>query len=146
PLIINDRLDIALACNADGVHLGQKDIPLPAARKVLGPEKIIGITAANKAQAEKAQSQGADYLGVGPVFHTDSKDKPSPELGIQNLFLIRKQIKIPILAIGGINSQNAAAVMSTGVHGIAVISAVLNSSDPKESTQKLIREIGKTKS
>jgi len=143
PLIINDRVDIALACGAQGVHLGQKDLPLPYARKLLGKDKIIGITAPNKELAKKAESQGADYLGVGPVFHTESKQKSLKPLGLTKLSSIRKKIKIPILAIGGINSQNAAEVMSTGVDGIAVISAVMGSSDPVASTQKLIQEIKK---
>ncbi len=141
PFIINDRVDIALACKADGVHLGQKDIPPHIAREILGEEKIIGVTTANLEQAKEAESKGADYLGVGPVFPTESKQKPLSPIGIKQLSLIRKQIKIPILAIGGINPQNAAEVMSTGVEGIAVISAVLKAEDPQTATKKLLREI-----
>lgn len=143
PFIINDRVDIALACQADGVHLGQKDLPLPTARKILGRDKIIGITAPNIELAKKAESQGADYLGVGPVFYTESKQKAIKPLGIKKLSLIRRNINIPILAIGGIAPQNAAEVMSTGVDGVAVISAVLGSEDPEASTQELIQEIKK---
>lgn len=145
PFIINDRIDIALACQADGVHLGQKDLPLPYAREILGQDKIIGITTPTSKLAKKAESQGADYVGVGPVFYTESKQRAKKPIGLKQLSLIRKNINIPILAIGGIKPQNAAAVMSTGVDGIAVISAILGSTDPLDSTQKLIHEINKKK-
>jgi thiamine-phosphate pyrophosphorylase len=140
PFIINDRIDIALACQADGVHLGQKDLPLPSAREILGKNKIIGITAPNKKLAQKAELQGADYLGVGPVFHTESKEKAKKPMGIKQLSMIREDINIPILAVGGINPQNAAEVMATGVDGVAVISAVFGSKDPQSSIQKIIQE------
>lgn len=145
PFIINDRIDIALACQADGVHLGQKDLPLPYAREILGKNKIIGMTAPNKDLAQKAEFQGADYLGVGPVFHTESKEKAKKPMGIKQLSMIREDINIPILAIGGIKPQNVAEVMTTGVDGVAVISAVLGSKDPISSTQRLIQEIKKKK-
>jgi len=145
PLIINDRIDIALACKADGVHLGQKDLPLPFAREIMGKNKTIGITAMNIKQAETAESQGADYIGVGPVFYTGSKKKASKPIGLEKLEYIRKNIKIPILAIGGINPQNAARVMLTGVNGIAVISAILGAVDTTVSTKKLLKEIRKRK-
>ncbi len=145
PLIINDRTDIALACKADGVHLGQKDLPLPFAREIMGKNKIIGITATNNKQAEEAESQGADYIGVGPVFDTGSKKEASKPIGLDQLAMIRKNIKIPILAIGGINPQNAALVLSSGVNGIAVISAILGSADVIASTKNLLKEIRKGK-
>lgn len=145
PLIINDRTDIALACKADGVHLGQKDLPLPFAREIMGKNKIIGITATNNKQAEEAESQGADYIGVGPVFDTGSKKEASKPIGLDQLAIIRKNIKIPILAIGGINPQNAALVLSSGVNGIAVISAILGSADVIASTKNLLKEIRKGK-
>jgi len=145
PLIINDRTDIALACKADGVHLGQKDLPLPAAREIMGKNKIIGITATNNKQAEEAESQGADYIGVGPVFDTGSKKEASKPIGLAQLEKIRKNIKIPILAIGGINPHNAARVLSSGVNGIAVISAILGSADVTASTKNLLKEIRKGK-
>jgi len=146
PFIINDRIDIALACQSDGVHLGQKDLPLPYAREILGRDKTIGMTASNIELAKKAESEGADYLGVGPVFYTESKQKAKKPIGLKQLSLIRRNINIPILAIGGIKPQNAAEVMSTGVNGVAVISAILGSKDPKASTQKLFQQIKKQKS
>jgi thiamine-phosphate pyrophosphorylase len=146
PFIINDRADIALACHADGVHLGQKDLPLHFARKILGKNKIIGITAPGIQQAEKAQSQGANYIGVGPVFFTESKKKASEPLGLKQLSLIRKHIRIPILAIGGINPQNVTQVISTGVDGVAVISAILDAESSEEATKKLLHGIRKIKS
>jgi len=145
PLIINDRTDIALACKADGVHLGQKDLPLPAAREIMGKNKIIGITTTNNKQAEEAESQGADYIGLGPVFKTGSKKEASRPIGLEQLEKIRKNIRIPILAIGGINPQNAARVLSSGVNGIAVISAILGFADVTASTKNLLKEIRKGK-
>jgi len=146
PFIINDRIDIALACHADGVHLGQKDLPLHFARKILGKDKIIGVTAPNIQQAEKAQSQGASYIGVGPVFYTESKKNASEPLGLKQLSFIRKHITLPILAIGGINPQNVAQVISTGVDGVAVISAILGAESSEVATKKLLQGIRKIKS
>jgi len=138
PLIINDRVDIALSCDATGVHLGKKDLPLPFARKLLGPQKIIGITAHSLREAQEAEEGGADYLGVGPVFLSPSKKDLKTALGLQGLLAIREKIRIPILAIGGINPENAHDVMATGVNGIAVISAILGAKDIEKATKKLL--------
>jgi len=137
PFIINDRVDIALACDATGVHLGKKDLPLPFARKLLGPQKIIGITAHSLRESLEAEEGGADYLGVGPVFLSPSKKDLKTALGLHGLFSIRKKVSIPILAIGGINPENAHDVMATGVNGIAVISAILGAKDIEKATKKL---------
>ena len=141
PLIINDRIDIALALDADGVHLGQKDMPLQIARKILGKEKIIGISVNNIEEAMEAENNGADYLGVGPVFPTTTKPDIRAPLGIEGLRKIREKIKIPIIAIGGINKSNVHEVYSTGVDGIAVVSAIILSPDPCQAAEKLIEEI-----
>ena len=141
PLIINDRLDIALACDASGVHLGQEDLPLHLARKQLGGRRIIGITVNTAEEAIEAESSGADYLGVGPVFFTPTKERLKPVLGLEGLRAIRKKVGIPILAVGGINAENAAEVMATGVDGIAVVSAILGSKDVQAATRKLLRAI-----
>ena len=141
PLIINDRIDIALALDADGVHLGQKDMPLQIARKILGKEKIIGISVNNIEEAMEAENNGADYLGVGPVFPTTTKPDVRAPLGIEGLRKIREKIKIPIIAIGGINKSNVHEVYSTGVDGIAVVSAIILSPDPCQAAEKLIEEI-----
>jgi len=143
PLIINDRIDIALACGAEGVHLGQEDIPLPYARKILGKKKRIGISVNTVNEAEEAEKGGADYLGVGPVYYTPSKRDLKAILGPSGLKVIREKVKIPILAIGGINAENAREVMSCGVDGIAVISALMEAEDIAEATRELIQEISK---
>jgi len=138
PFIINDRVDIALSCDATGVHLGKKDLPLLFARKLLGPQKIIGITAHSLREAQEAEEGGADYLGVGPVFLSPSKKHLKNTLGLRGLLTIREKISIPILAIGGINPENAHDVMATGVNGIAVISAILGAKDIEKATKKLL--------
>ncbi len=121
-LIINDHADIALAVDADGVHLGQDDLPLKEARRIMG-ERIIGISTHDLAQAREAQSGGADYIGFGPVFETLTKDAGSPK-GIDNLRLITQNITVPVVAIGGINGRNLRQVMDAGAAAAAVASAI----------------------
>ena len=145
PLIINDRVDISLACEADGVHLGQDDMPLPYARKILGKKRIIGISASTVEEAKAAEKGGADYIGVGPIFQTISKINIGPPLGLEGLRKIRERVKIPILAIGGISAANAADVISTGGDGVAVISAITAVADPKKAATEIIGLIGKLK-
>jgi len=122
--IINDYVDIALVANADGVHLGQDDMPVKEARKVIGRYKIIGVSTHTLRQAIDAQNSGADYIGFGPVFKTKTKDAGKPK-GIKYLIEIKKHIKIPVVAIGGITSENALAVLNRGAEAIAVISDIL---------------------
>ncbi len=145
PLIINDRVDIALACEAEGVHLGQDDMPLPFAREIMGKERIIGISASTAKEAEAAEKGGANYIGVGPIFRTASKKNTGPLLGLEGLSKIRKKVKIPILAIGGINAVNAAEVMRGGADGVAVISAIEGAVDPKSAASEIIELIGTPK-
>jgi thiamine-phosphate diphosphorylase len=145
PLIINDRVDIALACDAHGVHLGQDDIPLAHARAVLGKKKIIGISAATPEEAKAAEKGGADYIGVGPVFDTMSKTDPGPILGPAGLSEIRKRVRIPMIAIGGISVANVSEVISAGADGVAVISAIASAVDPKKEATKFIESIEKIK-
>lgn len=138
PLIINDRIDIALALGAEGVHLGQKDMPLQLARKILGKDRIIGISANNLQEALDAQNSGADYVGLGPVFFTGTKKDIEKPIGIHGLEEIVKNINLPSVAIGGINKNNAKDILKTGVNGISVISAILGSDDIKAACQGLI--------
>ncbi len=138
PLIINDRADIALACEADGLHLGQQDIPLIYARKILGANRLIGISVNTIAEAQKAEKEGADYIGAGPVYFTSSKDKLPTILGLEGLRAIREKVRIPILAIGGINSQNARDAITSGADGIAVISAIMGEKDINKATKNLL--------
>ena len=128
PLIINDRIDIALAANADGVHLGQSDIPCREARKILGADKIIGVSAALPEEAAKAQADGADYLGVGAVFSTSTKTNTRP-VTAEIIRQIRASVTIPFVVIGGINSENIRSLYGLGINGAAVVSAVVSQSD-----------------
>jgi thiamine-phosphate pyrophosphorylase len=139
--IVNDRVDIALAMNADGVHLGLDDLPARAARSLLGPDAIIGVSVSNTAEASQATLDGADYIGAGHIFPTFSKEKSTPPLGVAVIESIRKAAGLPLVAIGGISLQNAAEVMNSGASGIAVISAVSGADNPVMATKALIRQI-----
>jgi len=143
PLIINDRLDIALACGADGVHLGQNDMPLEEARRILGDKVIIGISASSVQSAIEAERGGADYIGVSPVFPTPTKEDTSPALGLSGLREMRKAVKIPLVGIGGLNSGNAADVTRSGADGIAVVSAIMSAPDPEQAARRIREEIRK---
>lgn len=136
PLIINDRVDVALAVDAEGVHVGQKDMPASKARKIIGKKKILGVSANTVKEAIQAQKDGADYLGVGPIFPTSTKIDADPAIGIEGLKEIRNAVKIPIIAIGSINRQNAKEVIKFA-DGIAVISAVLGAKNPLLATREL---------
>jgi thiamine-phosphate pyrophosphorylase len=134
--LINDRIDIALAVDADGVHLGQSDMPYRAARKMLGPKKIIGITVHNLSEAMEAQRLGANYLGVSPIFQTATKSDAGKPAGIALIEEIRAQVDIPLIAIGGIDLANASEVIKSGADGLCAISAVVS----KESVGEEIRK------
>ena len=136
PLIINDRLDIAAAVDADGVHLGQKDLPADVARIMLGDDKIIGVSANNIKTAVKAELDGADYIGVGAVFGTRTKTDTIP-VSIQKLKEIRAAVKIPIVAIGGIKRSNIKLLNGTRIDGVAVVSAVLASNNITVAAREL---------
>lgn len=134
-LIINDYADIARAVDADGVHIGQDDLPLDAARTIM-KDKIIGISTHNLAQAKAAESGGADYIGFGPVFHTTTKNAGKP-LGIKNLRMITEHVSIPVMAIGGINPDNLNSVMDAGADAIAVATAILDG-DIRENIERFM--------
>ena len=137
PLIINDRLDIALAVDADGVHVGQEDLPVAVVRRLLGPDKIIGATAPTVATALQAEAEGADYIGSGAVFPTLTK--PGKQvLPLAVLTQIKQAVRVPVVAIGGITADNLLALKNTGIDGIAVVSAIMNSADPAAATQEIL--------
>ncbi len=138
--IVNDHADIALAVDADGVHLGQDDLPLEQARKLLGPLKLIGISTHSLEQAREAERRGADYIGFGPIFSTTTKDAETIQ-GIAGLAGIRNAVTIPIIAIGGIKQENVADVIRAGADGVAVISAILSAEDPAEAAAAMIKAI-----
>lgn len=136
PLIINDRLDIALAVDADGLHVGQDDLPILKARELLGPNKIIGASVSILTEALLAQQQDANYLGVGAVFSTSTKTD-APEVSLKQLELIKKSVTIPVVAIGGINLTNLKRVMATGIDGVSVVSAILAQKDILKASKQL---------
>lgn len=136
PLIINDRIDIAILVDADGVHLGQQDIPVIEARKILGKNKIIGLSASKINEAEKGVIDGADYLGIGAIFPTKTK-LDAKENNIENLKNIKREINIPIVAIGGINQENIIEVSRTGVAGAAMVSAILGNNNIEDVTKNI---------
>ena len=137
--VINDRLDIAMAVDADGVHLGQSDMPIEKAKEILGHKKIIGISAKNMEEALEAQKYGADYIGVGAIFATDTK-KDSGLIDLETLKDMTDQINIPVLAIGGIGLGKLGYLKDTGIDGICVISDILGSDDPEKRTRELLEE------
>lgn len=136
PLIINDRLDICLAADADGVHLGQKDIPCSVARKILGADKLIGVSAALPEEAIQAELDGADYLGVGAVFTTSTKSDTRP-VTPDIIRQIRASVSIPFVAIGGINSGNISRLYGLGINGAAVVSAVVAQNDIEAAAREM---------
>lgn len=140
PFIVNDRLDVALAVDADGVHVGQDDLPASIARRLIGPEKILGVSATNLEEALRAEQDGADYLGVGPIFATPTKPDAAPPMGLEGLAEVCRRVSIPVVAIGGINDQNAAAVIEAGADGVAVVSAVVAAPDVAAAARRL-REV-----
>lgn len=144
PLIINDNVEIAKAIDADGVHLGQSDEELTRAREILGDRKIIGISVGNVEEAKLAEKNGADYLGIGAVFYTDSKKDINEPMGIAGLKRIVKSVNIPNVAIGGIHLSNVKEVMETGTDGIAVISEILGKKNIREATVNLKKRLKKS--
>lgn len=143
--IVNDRIDVALAAQADGAHLGQDDLPASDARKILGRDKIIGISVNTLEQAREAQQQGADYIGVGPVFETGTKDVEYDPVGVDLLKEMAKEIHIPKVAIGGITSGNAFEVVRSGADGVAVVTAVISAPDVAAAASSLRVEVEKAR-
>lgn len=137
PLIINDRVDVALAVGAAGVHLGQKDMAIADARRLTGSRMIIGISAESLEDALRAESEGADYIGVSPVFATATKADAAPPLGLAGLRRIRAAVALPLVGIGGISRDNAGAVIAAGADGVAVVSAVVAASCPRNAAREL---------
>ena len=138
PLIINDRLDITLAINAAGVHLGQNDLPPEIARRLLKPDQVLGVSATDLEQALQAEEAGADYLGIGAIFPTETK-KDATYVTLDDLAKIKEKVKIPVVAIGGINQKNIQLVKEQSVDGIAVVSAILAEEEIKHAAENLIK-------
>ena len=141
PLIVNDRLDVALAIEAEGVHVGLDDMPLPLARRLLGPRCLVGYSPNTVEAALRGQQEGANYLGVGDVFGTPSKPDAGQPIGVEGLAAIVEAVSIPVVAIGGITIENAAAAARAGAAGVAVISAVMGAVDPAAAARRLRRAV-----
>ena len=137
PLIINDRVDVALAIDAEGVHVGQSDMPCDVTRKLIGEDKILGVSAATIDEAKKAEKDGADYIGTGAVFPTVTKDD-APSITKQDLKDVVDSISIPVVAIGGITLENASQLKDTGIAGLSVVSAIMSAENPKKASQNLL--------
>ena len=136
-LIVNDRIDVALAIDADGVHVGQDDMPCSIARRILGPNKIVGVSAATPEEARLAEREGADYLGVGAIYSTATKLDAGASTGPALISEIKKAVDLPIVAIGGINVHNAAETILYGADGVAIVSAVVGAPDVRQATESL---------
>lgn len=139
--IVNDRCDLALAVEADGVHLGQEDLPLDLARKVMGPDKLIGVSTHNPDQVWEATAGKPDYLGFGPIFKPGSKQDHDPVVGLEGLRAIRKLTSLPVFAIGGIQIDQAGEVTRAGANGVAVISAILKAPDISHAVKSFLAQM-----
>jgi thiamine-phosphate pyrophosphorylase len=139
--IVNDRCDLALAVNADGVHLGQEDLPLDLARKVMGPDKLIGISTHNLNQVREATAGKPNYLGFGPIFKPGSKQDHDPIVGVEGLRAMCKLTSLPVFAIGGIQIDQAEEVIRAGAHGVAVISAILKAPDVSHAVKSFLAQM-----
>jgi thiamine-phosphate pyrophosphorylase len=138
PLIINDRIDVALALNADGVHLGQQDMPVGIARELLGPEKLIGLSVETAEHLTDEDLHHVDYLGVSPIFLTPTKDELRTAWGLEGLRQVLNFTDLPLVAIGSLNAENAAATIEAGAGAVAVVSAIVSVDDPEAATRRLV--------
>ena len=145
PLIINDRVDIALALDAEGVHLGQADMPIDLARKILGPRKIIGASVFTLKEAKIAEELGADYLGLSPIFVTETKPELTQHLGIKGIPLLKEAVQIPVVGIGSMSESNAYEAVKAGLDGVAVVSAICSREDPRAAAEAIKKEVLRAK-
>jgi thiamine-phosphate diphosphorylase len=141
PVVVNDRADLALAIDADGVHLGAGDLPPAEARRLLPRPKIVGVSTATPGEARAAEAAGADYLGAGPVFATATKPDAGPPIGLEGLAAIVAAVGIPVVGIGGIHAGNAAVVIEAGAAGVAVVSTLMTAEDPEAAARELRRRL-----
>jgi thiamine-phosphate pyrophosphorylase len=141
-LIVNDRSDVARAADADGVHLGQDDLPVPAARALLGPLAIVGVSTHSPGQALDAAAAGADYIGVGPVFTTTTKEHALPARGLELLRTVRAAVELPLVAIGGITPETAASVRAAGADAVAMIAALVRAPDVAAAVRDVLERLG----
>jgi thiamine-phosphate pyrophosphorylase len=142
--IVNDRLDLALAVEADGVHLGHEDLPPRLARPLLKPGMLLGVSTHSVEEAREAESAGADYIGFGPIYPTGTKEKTRPVVGIEGIRAVKAAVKVPLLAIGGITLERVSAVMGAGADGVAVISAIVGSKDITDACRAFLQALAAT--
>lgn len=141
PLIINDHIDIALAVDAAGVHVGQADMPVDVVRRLIGPDKLLGLSITAAADLARAPSTGVDYLGVGPVFPTGTKPDATPAMGVESFAAITRASTLPVVAIGGITADNCAVLFAAGAQGVAVVSAICGKPRVADATRAVARAI-----
>lgn len=142
PLYVNDRIDVALAVGADGVHVGQEDLPAADARRLIGPELYLGVSVATESEARQALADGADYVSVSPVFLTPTKPDADLDVGLGGIARIRAVVdRAPVLAIGGIDASNARSVVMAGSDGVAVVSAIMSADDPEDASRRIRDEV-----
>ncbi len=140
PFIVNDRVDVALAVDADGVHVGQDDLPAATARRLIGPDRILGVSAGSPEEALRAQEDGADYIGASPIFSTPTKPDAPPPMGVEGLGRLAAAVRVPVVGIGGLNAANAAAIIGAGAVGVAVVSAIV-AADDVEAAARAVRRV-----
>ena len=141
-LIVNDRLDVALAVDADGLHVGQSDMPVEDVRRILGPDKIVGLSITEEEQIERPEALAADYLGIGPVYPQRTKDDAEPPLGVAGFASLRARTTRPVVAIGGLTPENSAPLIAAGADGLAVVSALVAAADPEAVARRFTRLFG----
>ena len=139
--VVNDRIDVALACKAHGVHLGQSDMPADTARSLMGPEAVIGVSVRTPEEACTAYAQGADYIAANLVFSTDTKKDAGEPLGLEAVKVLADVCPLPLVAIGGINPGNTSSLMDAGCSGVAVVSAIMNAPSPADQVRKFLRAL-----
>lgn len=142
PLIINDRVDVALAVDADGLHLGQSDMPAALARRLIGSDKILGLSIETEQQLQEADDLPIDYIGLSALFETQTKTNLKKYWGYEGIKLALETTKLPIVGIGGINESNIPQLVETGIHGLALVSAICHAEDPKKATKDLVNLMG----
>jgi len=141
PMIINDRIDVALAVGASGVHVGQDDMPCMLARKLLGDDAIVGVSVNTPDEARRAEAEGADYLGISPIFDTPTKTDTDPAVGLDGISSIRRATRLPLVGIGGLSAANASEVIRAGANGVAVVSAIIAAADPRAASASLLTAV-----
>ena len=137
PFIVNDRIDVALAVDADGVHVGQDDMPVAMARRLIGNSRILGVSAGNVDEARRAEEQGANYIGASPIFATATKPDAPPAIGVEGLRKMTRVVSIPVVAIGGMNVENVSSVIAAGASGVAVVSAIVGAEDVEAAARSI---------